>query len=285
MELLINVVLAWSAVILVVLLSIIWILRIYIKKKAIKNRKKFIYRVNRILRKNHKSIGISMVLVGILHGVFSSYDILSFNLGTLLSVMTILLGLTFYLRKKFPVERIWMKIHRLLVVAVVILIPMHIVEVGGVVGFDRLLAEFTETEIVYDDMTGNIYQDGVYTGVGRGYRDGLTVEVTLSNNLIEDIQIVSHNERGYEYYMPAFDQVPEEIIDSQSLNVDVVSGSTYSSRGIIQGVCDALTTALVSGEVLKDTPIVTTEEEHTGGGNGTGNGKGKNRINEEETDN
>ncbi|AKN31106.1 FMN-binding protein [Clostridium carboxidivorans P7] len=86
------------------------------------------------------------------------------------------------------------------------------------------------------------YKDGTYTGVGRGFRPNLKVSVTVSGGKISNIEIVSHNEsRGY--YEQPFDIVPKEIIQSQSTNVDTVSGATRSSNGIMSAVEDALSQA------------------------------------------
>lgn len=88
------------------------------------------------------------------------------------------------------------------------------------------------------------YKDGTYTGVGRGYRDGLTVSVTIKNNKITNIEIVSINDTPG-YYEKATNVVPKEIINSQSTKVNTVSGATRSSNGIISAVNDALSEALI----------------------------------------
>lgn len=56
---------------------------------------------------------------------------------------------------------------------------------------------------------------------------------------ITNIEIVSHNESPG-FYEGSFETVPEEIISSQSTDVDTVSGATFSSKGIINAVEDAL---------------------------------------------
>ncbi len=86
------------------------------------------------------------------------------------------------------------------------------------------------------------YKDGVYTGIGRGYRPNLEVEVTIKDGKIEDIQIASNNETPRFAEQP-FSIVPNEIIQAQSTKVDGVSGATRSSNGIKQAVEDALSKA------------------------------------------
>lgn len=87
-----------------------------------------------------------------------------------------------------------------------------------------------------------IYKDGIWTGTALGYNDNITVSVTISGGKITDISIIS----GYDdtpYYDWAKDTIPQSIIDTQSANVDTVSGATFSSEGIIQAVEAALENA------------------------------------------
>ncbi len=109
------------------------------------------------------------------------------------------------------------------------------------------------------------YRDGRYTGTANGYGPDLTVEVTVKDNIISVINILSHNEHGSSYYMPAMDKVPEEIIESQSISVDAVSGSTYTSYGIMNAVGVALSEAIESGSLAG---IETPELSEKGSGKG-----------------
>ncbi|NJD03960.1 MAG: 4Fe-4S binding protein [Ruminiclostridium sp.] len=88
----------------------------------------------------------------------------------------------------------------------------------------------------------SMYIDGTYVGVGRGHRSGLKVSVTISNDKITDIQILSSHETP-RFSMYVFDTVPQEILQTQSTDVDAVSGATQTSRGVITAVIDALSQA------------------------------------------
>jgi len=90
-------------------------------------------------------------------------------------------------------------------------------------------------------------KDGIYTGVANGYGPNLTVSVTVSGNIITDIQVVSHNEKNVKYYGRAIDAIPQAIIAAQNPVVDTISGATYTSKGIIQAVLNALEPAVISG--------------------------------------
>ena len=37
-----------------------------------------------------------------------------------------------------------------------------------------------------------------------------------------------------------FERLPQDIINGQTLNVDVISGATVTSEGIVQGIADAI---------------------------------------------
>ncbi len=89
------------------------------------------------------------------------------------------------------------------------------------------------------------YKDGTYTGVGRGYRPDLQVQVIIENGKITSVEIVSSNETPRFAQMP-FEIVPQEIVNSQSTSVDAISGATRSSEGIMMAVEDALSQAVVS---------------------------------------
>lgn len=95
---------------------------------------------------------------------------------------------------------------------------------------------------------GNVdLNDGTYTGVANGYGPDLTVSVTVSGNIITDIQVVSHNEKNVKYYGKAIDAVPQAIIAAQNPVVDTISGATYTSNGVMKAVLNALEAAVISG--------------------------------------
>lgn len=96
------------------------------------------------------------------------------------------------------------------------------------------------------------YKDGAYYGTGTGFGGTLKVKVEISGGKIASIQIVEHQD-GTSYIQKASGLI-EQMIASQSTNVDTISGATYSSVGIIQAVRDALRQAAVSA-----VPSVSTE--------------------------
>lgn len=81
--------------------------------------------------------------------------------------------------------------------------------------------------------------DGTYTGEGEGFKGKTVVEVTVFEQRITAIEVVSTRD-DYKWFERANSKIPGRIIDSQSTDVDIVSGSTYSSIGILDAVNDAL---------------------------------------------
>lgn len=132
MDLLLSVIFAWIAAISVILLSIIYVLR----KVAGKKKGSSLYKLNKVLRKYHKPLGIIAIITGFIHGLYSALPILSGNKGTILLVVMILLGLGFMLRKKMRGK--WAISHRIMSVIACVLLVLHILEVGGFVGIDGL---------------------------------------------------------------------------------------------------------------------------------------------------
>lgn len=86
------------------------------------------------------------------------------------------------------------------------------------------------------------YKDGTYSGSATGFAGTLQVNVQISNDVITSITITSHNDTPG-FADRALEEIPSKIIASQSTNVDVISGVTYTSKGIINAVNDALSKA------------------------------------------
>ena len=83
------------------------------------------------------------------------------------------------------------------------------------------------------------YKNGTYTGDGQGFGGNIQVQVTLENDTITDIQVVSAPGED-SAYLSQGQGVISTILASQSTDVDTISGATFSSTGIINAVNDAL---------------------------------------------
>ena len=121
----------------------------------------------------------------------------------------------------------------------------------------------TETEDAAEDTqtaTGSFeLADGVYKGSATGFSGPVTVAVTIMDKKITSIDILSSTDD--EAFFNRAKAVIDRIIASQSFDVDVVSGATYSSNGIIGAVKNALTGEKDNGVTGKAKQESTSESE------------------------
>lgn len=82
-------------------------------------------------------------------------------------------------------------------------------------------------------------RDGSYTGEGRGFSGPIRVRVTVRNHRIVKIAILERQE-VVEYWSKVREKIPQEILEKQNIDVDMVSGATYSSKGLIEAITNAL---------------------------------------------
>lgn len=99
------------------------------------------------------------------------------------------------------------------------------------------------------NFASRLYKDGIYQGSGTGFRNSTTtVSVTISGDKITAVNVDSYGD-DQRFFDQAFTQVSQEVLSSQSADVDAVSGATFSSKGIMSAVSDALSKAKLQGSV------------------------------------
>ena len=81
--------------------------------------------------------------------------------------------------------------------------------------------------------------DGVYEGTGAGLNGAIKVSVTVSGGKITEVKVLEHSETAG-ISDPAIEKIPAAIVEAQSADVDIVSGATFTSKGIIEAVKNAL---------------------------------------------
>lgn len=254
MEFFLNIGLAKISLILGILASVIYVFRI-VDKKFFYNKNGILNKINRTLRRYHKTIGMLVVITGLVHGIYSSDSVLSLNMGTICWVFSVWLGVNWALRKKV---RNWIFYHRILTLGFIITLIIHILLVKGMLtGFDskkvksdrnniNSLQEHSDKNqiISYENQLDNTkeYNDGVYEGIGNGYKPGIVVKVTVEEGKVASIEIIDDNETPG-FSIEPFEIIPQQIIISQSTDVDMVSGATMTSEGVVEAVKDALSKA------------------------------------------
>lgn len=103
------------------------------------------------------------------------------------------------------------------------------------------------------------FTPGTYTAEAEGIRSTVKLAVTFSEDAITDIEILEQGE-SRNIADAALEQIPAEILDKQSLAVDVVSSVTFTSRAIINAVTDACEQAGGNMDLLK-APIEATPQD------------------------
>ncbi|MCD8335141.1 MAG: FMN-binding protein [Clostridiales bacterium] len=98
-----------------------------------------------------------------------------------------------------------------------------------------------ETEAVAEELLAQgigDFEDGVYYGSGTGFSGITQVEVVVENRQIVQINILSYQDD--DTFFNRARGVIDAVLTAQTWEVDTVSGATYSSRGILEAVKNAL---------------------------------------------
>ena len=89
------------------------------------------------------------------------------------------------------------------------------------------------------------YADGVYVGSSRGYGGAVRVQVTMENGSITEVEILDASHETKQFLRRA-KRLLTTVVETQSWEVDAVSEATYTSRGILGAVQNALTGEVVN---------------------------------------
>jgi uncharacterized protein with FMN-binding domain len=111
---------------------------------------------------------------------------------------------------------------------------------GAVIGGKYLISVQQYKKIVSELKIGKVdlakVSDGKYTGYCDAEFVAAEVSVTVKDNKIEDIILLSHKtERG-----KSAEVIQDEVLKAQSLQVDTISGATNSSKVILKSIENAL---------------------------------------------
>lgn len=99
-----------------------------------------------------------------------------------------------------------------------------------------ILSDGTEEEA--EETVTYELADNEFVGTANGKMGPITVKVTVDNDTITAIEVLEHSETSG-YYERGL-EVVDAIIAANSTDVDTISSATYTSKGIIDAVNDAL---------------------------------------------
>ena len=110
-----------------------------------------------------------------------------------------------------------------------------LVVIGIFVGTDIYAKSVTST-ITFECLDATGIGDGIYVGEYIISPVFVSVEVTVRNQQIVDIVILEH-QNGFG---AKAESIVNDVLENQSLDVDVVSGATVSSNVILKAIESAL---------------------------------------------
>ena len=93
-----------------------------------------------------------------------------------------------------------------------------------------------------ESATTHTVNDGNYTGIGTGYNGYVTVSASFRNGVLTNVMITDQQETKA-VSDAALTKIPEYVISEQSLNVDVSTGATQTSKAVIEAIGNAITAA------------------------------------------
>ena len=106
-------------------------------------------------------------------------------------------------------------------------------------------AEAASSEAEEEVLPKLPYADGVYVGSSRGYGGAVRVQVTMENGSITEVEILGASQETKQFLRRA-KRLLTTVVEAQSWEVDAVSEATYTSRGILGAVQNALTGEVVN---------------------------------------
>ncbi len=110
--------------------------------------------------------------------------------------------------------------------------------IAGLYYVGTVLPTNTST-ITTTQVSTKSYTNGTYTGSGQGFRGTTTVKVVVKNHKIASITVTSYQD-DKQYFSQAKSSIIPAVISSQSTDVSTVSGATYSIKGLIEAIENAL---------------------------------------------
>jgi fumarate reductase flavoprotein subunit len=90
----------------------------------------------------------------------------------------------------------------------------------------------------------NVYEPGRWEGSGEGYNGTIRIAVDTDSTSIIDITVLDQNDDAM-IGGEAIKELKEFILETDSTDIDAISGATQTSEGFINAVDDALSKAKI----------------------------------------
>lgn len=124
---------------------------------------------------------------------------------------------------------------------IIVIIIIAVIGIGGAIGWSYLSKELSEAKnLIINEVDFSKLEDGTYVGEYSGgmykWRTN-KVQVTVTSGKVIKIKILYNKEnRPAEFTNKLYDNV----IQSQSLKVDTISGATLTSKAYLKAIENAL---------------------------------------------
>ena len=117
---------------------------------------------------------------------------------------------------------------------------------GAIVGMAEQREALEREEKKESGERGPYLKDGEFEGSARGYGGLTTLTVTVEQGYITDINVTREYDDSPYFELASSELIPQ-IVSEQSYALDTVASATFSSRGIM----NAVNNALVDGGAVK----------------------------------
>jgi len=140
------------------------------------------------------------------------------------------------LHKIYKVNELYKKMKKKIIIGIVAIATIMIFTVCK-----NLISKYNESQnVVIENIDFKNFKDGTYIGV---YDEGMNswrkneVKVTILNGIVTNIELLSSAEnRPVEFN----NEIYGKVLKKQSLQVDVVSGATLTSKAYLKAIENAL---------------------------------------------
>jgi uncharacterized protein with FMN-binding domain len=89
-------------------------------------------------------------------------------------------------------------------------------------------------QIPIEDVDFTKVADGTYTGTFSYSKTPTTVEIAVKDHKIETLNILEHGTT--DYAKKAVEGIEKNVLEAQSLKVDVITGASTSSKAILKAL-------------------------------------------------
>ena len=117
------------------------------------------------------------------------------------------------------------------------LIVVLLIVLAGFLGFQKLNRDLEHLkEYSFETQYPSQWKDGIYIGEASQFPIQVKVEVNIHNHRITKLILLEHQTGEGQ----SAEGILDHVLDAQSLDVDVITGATYSSILILKAIEDVL---------------------------------------------